>query len=110
MSYQDLLIVGVKEADCHNHVYTSDLYSSEEQNTIRERLLTFKSLVPIVGYDYAKHFVLDQKYSFQEYPHFIKSASYLNEKNFIDFRVCMLLSRNGGNPDRMMSMRKRKQL
>ena len=70
--YTFLLLCGVKEEDISNIIFI------ELQD---EYLLQFKALVPVVGYYYAKDFLLERKYNINEYPFFLQIASKMNEHN-----------------------------
>ena len=96
--YTFLLLCGVKEEDISNIIFT------ELQD---EYLLQFKALVPVVGYYYAKDFLLERKYNINEYPFFLQIASKMNEHNVYTDKYLMF-SKTGGCIDRILTLRNKK--
>jgi hypothetical protein len=99
--YVEPLMCGIKEKD-------ADYYASSRKVILPELLLTFKALIPIVGYDYAKHFIIDRRINLDEYPYFLEVASKLNSNNCISFEKCSKFSKYGGDLDRVLSLRDKK--
>jgi hypothetical protein len=73
-----------------------------------ESLLTFKSLVPIVGYDYAKMFLLDLRYNLDDYPYFVQVASKMNSHKYYTKVKYLTYSKSGIDLDKMIPTYKRK--
>ncbi len=98
--YVELLICGVKEthADYYAGNYSIDF----------ERSLTFKALMPIIGYYYAQMFILNVQYDFDEFPYFVEIASKMNSYNIFNIEQCMRFSKTGGNLDKLLTLRDRK--
>jgi hypothetical protein len=96
--YLALLSCGVKEKDIEEHIYTPI-----EPN----KLLEFKTLIPIVGYYYAKDFILERKCNIDEYPYFLQVASKMNEQNIYNDKY-LIFSKIGGSVDRVLTLRNRK--
>ncbi len=98
-NYIIALMCGVEEQLAYKysyHSHTPNLF------------LTFKALVPIVGYNYAKMFILEDRYTFDEYPYFLEVASKMNSHNILDYQKCLLFSKTSGNVDKLVSLRDRK--
>ncbi len=108
--YIELLICGVKEIDAN--CYARTRYIEPEQ------LLTFKALVPIIGYYYANAFYLGGPYAiylerpldFEEYPYFVEVASKMNSLNIFCIEQCLRFSKTGGNIDKLLTLRNRKRM
>jgi hypothetical protein len=96
--YGNLLICGVKEEDISKIIFTS---------FENEKLLIFKALVPIVGYYYAKDFILDKRCNIDDYPYFLQVASKMNEHNVYTNKY-LKFSKTGNNIDKILTLRNRK--
>jgi hypothetical protein len=100
--YYDLLIHGVKEEDA------STLSSYTRVPCTLEVLLTFKALVPIVGYYYAHDFLLVNRYNLEEYPYFVQVASKMNSHKYYTKVKYLTYSKSGMDLDKMIPNYKRK--
>ncbi len=99
--YLNSLVCGVQEP--HANFYASSRFSLSQ-----DLLLTFKAIVPIVGYYYAKCFVLDKIYNFDDYPYFLQIASRLNSRNIFNFDKCIVFSKTGADLEKFLSLRNKK--
>jgi hypothetical protein len=99
--YLDSLICGVQEPH-------ANWYASSRTSLAPDLLLTFKSLVPIVGYFYAKYFILDRMYNLDDLPYFVEVASKLNSHNIFSIDKCKTFSLTGGDLDKVLTLRNRK--
>ena len=100
--YINALMCGLKEKDAFYYTIKIQWKYSVES------LLTFKSLVPIVGYDYAKIFLLDLRYNLDDYPYFVQVASLMNSRNYFCIDKCVGFSKTGASIDKIFTLRNRK--
>ncbi len=101
-NYINALMCGLKEKDAFYYTIKMPWKYSVES------LLTFKSLVPIVGYDYAKMFLLDLRYNLDDYPYFVQVASLMNSRNYFCIDKCVGFSKTGASIDKIFTLRNRK--
>ncbi len=99
--YIGALVCGVKEKD-------ADWYASSRTELPEDLLLTFKALYPIVGYYYARYFILSIPHNLDELPYFVQVASTLNANNIFDIDKCTVFSKSGGDLDKLLTLRIRK--
>ena len=106
-SYASLLMNGVKDEDAFYYNYDFDYYS-EFYIIPMDVILTFRALVPIVGYYYANNFILNKRYNLDDYPFFVEIASQMNSRNFFHIDKCLAFSKTGGSLDKVFTLRNRK--
>jgi hypothetical protein len=99
--YAGSLICGLQEKD-------ANWFASSRTELPEDLLLTFKALYPIVGYYYAKYFILSVPHNLDTLPYFVQVASTLNANNIFDIDKCRLFSKTGGDLDKILTLRNRK--
>jgi hypothetical protein len=84
-SFIKALAVGVKRHDAYTII--------SKNNITDDNLINFKAFLPIVGYEYAKHFIIEHPLDLEEHPHFIQVASKLNSVGYISYDECKVLAK-----------------
>ncbi len=105
-SYASLLMNGVKDEDAHYYNYESNYFVFGI--IPMDVILTFRALVPIVGYYYAHNFILNRRYNLDNYPFFLEIASQMNSRNYFCIDKCVSFSKTGGSIDKLFTLRNRK--
>ena len=99
--YMSSLMCGVKEKD-------ADWFASSRTELPEHLLLTFKALYPVVGYFYAKYFILECPYYLDKLPSLIEVASKLNSQNILNIKKCIIFCQTETDLYKIMSLRIRK--
>ena len=105
MIYYELLIHDVKEEDANKISFNKSYLDFTNK---RQTLLTFKALVPVVGYYYAYDFLLYNKYNLDDYPYFVQVASKMNSHKYYTKVKYLTYSKSGMDLDKMIPTYKRK--
>jgi hypothetical protein len=104
-TYINALEVGVNEKDAYFYAYVRIDISLNV-------LLTFKALVPIIGYTFAKFFIIDQMnlLDIERVPHFLKITSKLYSHGYNNIDKCIMLINypSNENIERFLSLRPNK--
>ncbi len=86
LRYIYALMYGFTERDAHSFATNRRLIG-----TTIEQLQTFKALIPIIGYKFAKHFIIDVPYNLEQYPHFLPVVSKYYLMGYVCVHKCAKL-------------------
>jgi hypothetical protein len=79
---------GFTEEDAH------DFGINPAMRTTIEQLKTFKALIPIIGYKFAKYFIIDIPYNIDNHPHFLSVVSRYYSMGYVCVHKCAKLLRD----------------
>jgi len=82
------LFFGFTEEDAYYYARQSSFTRT------KEHFITFKALVPIIGYKFAKHFIIDIMYNLDQCPHFLSVVSRYYTLGYVCLRKCEKLLEN----------------
>jgi hypothetical protein len=86
--YINTLCFGLNEPDAYSFAQNRVI------NRTMEQLITFKALIPIIGYRFAKYFIIDIQYDINNSPHFLSIVSKYYSMGYICVHRCKKLLEN----------------
>jgi hypothetical protein len=102
--YINTLCFGLTEADAYDFARNRVISRTIEQ------LITFKALIPIIGYKFAKYFIIDIQYDINNSPHFLSVVSKYYSMGYICVHRCKKLLENPSEENLSKLKAKRRRL